>query len=486
MNKELQPSVEVRRIETSAELKNVLESGLNDLYQRVFAAPPYNEKFTTDEVIDIFLSYFESGGIIFVAKDDTDKPVAFVTAVPLKSEFNVAALVSKNVDINCSSYFAEDGVAENLRKNGISARMKAILLSACQQEGYESLILRTSVYNYKQISAVNKAGGVVIAGLFQNVSSPRADGTMTQDTRSFYKFDLDANTASNKTVLERVTIVRPGGNDTAIVWDDIPREEQGTLSKRIQSTYPGIEQVMFVERGQNGLVRGQMAGGEFCGNATRSLGYLVREGRDGQAFLEISGASQPMSVVVESGMAQTSLPVKEDLNSAQPSGDDYIVHLDGISFIITAKDSVLGATILSQQDTEQQKAMALNALREKGLSDRYPASGVMIIDRQSENSFKVEPFVYVRDTGTLYYETGCGSGSTSIGIMVAKESGSSVKNLKITQPSGMDLLVSINRDEEKFESATVNGPIEILFDGRMHIASPEVALTTAAPQAAIA
>lgn len=468
-------NLSVYKIASETELERILDAGLNDLYQSVFAAPPYNEKFTATEVEETFNSYFQSGGNIFVAVDNNGTPVAFVTSVPLKSDFGVASVAKDRVAVDKTAYFAEDGVTTELRQQGISAAMKSLLISACRESGFESLLLRTSAYNYRQISAVNKAGGYTLSGLFQQVTSTRSDGKMTQDTRSFYNFDLTESEAKqNLLTLERVTIVRPGGNDTAIVWDNVPRELQGSLSKRIQSTYPGIEQVMFVEEGKDGLVRGQMAGGEFCGNATRSLGYLVMQGKDGYATLEVSGAKQPMSVKIENGMAQTSLPVKSSLESAQANGDDYIVHLDGISFVITSKSSVLGDRVLSEGNPDKQKEIVLAALQANGFATEYPASGVMVIDRQNDGSFKLEPFVYVRDTGTLYYESGCGSGSTSVGVMVAKESGLPVKNLRITQPSGMDLLVSIDREEESFKGATVNGPIEVLFDGRMHINAPAV------------
>lgn len=468
-------NLSVYKITTEVQLKKILDEGLNDLYQSAFAGPPYNEKFTAKEVEDTFNSYFQSGANIFVAVDNRGTPVAFVTSVPLQSDFSVASVARNHVTVDKTAYFAEDGVTTELRQQGVSAAMKSLLISACRESGFEALLLRTNAYNYRQISAVNKAGGYTLTGLFQQVTSTRSDGKTTQDTRSFYNFDLTESRAQqNLLTLERVTIVRPGGNDTAIVWDDVPRELQGSLSKRIQATYPGIEQVMFVEEGKDGLVRGQMAGGEFCGNATRSLGYLVMEGKDGYATLEVSGAKQSMSVKVENGMAQTSLPVKSSLESAQASGDNYIVHLDGISFVITSKENVLGNRVLSEENPDKQKEIVLVALQENGFATEFPASGVMVIDKQNDGSFKLEPFVYVRDTGTLYYESGCGSGSTSVGVMVAKESGLPVKNLRITQPSGMDLLVSIDREETSFKSATVNGPIEVLFDGRMHINAPAV------------
>lgn len=460
------------RVQSHEDLRRALNNGLGALYQRVFAEPPYNESFQEKEAEDIFHAYLQQGGKIFVTINDLGRPVAFVASVPLQADFSVAAAAGGFVNPEQTAYFAEDGVENNLRQMGLSAQLKQMLIAACKADRLETLILRTSIYNYKQISAVNKAGGSVISGLFQQVTSTRSDGTMGQDARSFYTFDLQSDNPQAVTTLNRVTIVRPGGNDTAIVWDDVARERQGALSKKIQATYPGIEQVMFVERGTNGMTRGQMAGGEFCGNATRSLGYLLKDGKDGEVTLEVSGASQPMRVRIKDGMAETSLPVKESLDSAQKDGNNYIVHLDGISFVITSSQDDMGQKILSAKGEDAQKQVVMAILEKNGFARAYPASGIMVAEAQSDGTFRMEPFVFVRDTGTLYYETGCGSGSTSVGVMVAKETGASVSNLKIRQPSGMDLFVSIDRDSNGFKGATVNGPIEIVFDGRMHIADP--------------
>jgi diaminopimelate epimerase len=78
--------------------------------------------------------------------------------------------------------------------------------------------------------------------------------------------------------LNRVTFTRPAGNDTAIIWDQLDRGDYPYIASLIQRDFSNIEQVMFVEtKSQTGLVHGQMAGGEFCANATRSLAYLLKK-----------------------------------------------------------------------------------------------------------------------------------------------------------------------------------------------------------------
>ena len=437
---ERETGLRIVKIEAQEQLGTFLNAGLAVLYQTVFAGPPYNEKFSTEEVKDIFQEFLDKKGNIFVALNPQDnKPVAFVVSVPLRMEFALAKLVKKNININEAAYFAEDCVAEDYRRNGLSGKMKKLLIETNSIDGLKKLLLRTNQCNYKQISAVNKSGGTVIPGLFNEVVSKRGDGTMITDKRAFYTFDTKTyeRDAAQAEVLERVVIVRPGGNDTALVFDQIPRTEQGPLSLRIQKTYPGIEQVMFVEKGAKENIRGQMAGGEFCGNATRSLGFVLRDGKEGAVTLEVSGANEPAQVFVSDSGAKTSIPLKPDFDAIRkiPETGEYIVDMDGISFLVTTPDQVTGRKVLSLDDEDERKVLVQKILEEKDLAKR-PASGVLIARKMGGDSYEIDPFVFVRDTGTLYYESGCGSGSTALGAVIALENNKSVEGLAVVQPSG--------------------------------------------------
>ena len=240
--------------------------------------------------------------------------------------------------------------------------------------------------------------------------------------------------------LKRVVVVRPGGNDTAIVFDPIPRAEQGCLSLMIQRAYPGIEQVMFVERGVRELIRGQMAGGEFCGNATRSLGFVLRDGKEGVETIEVSGASKPARVFVSGGGAKTSIPLKTDFGAVRRNHDtgEYIVDMEGISFLVTTPDLVTGKKALSLEG-EQERKIFVQAILEQNQLSVCEACGIIIAHKVNENMYKIDPFVFVRDTGTLYYESGCGSGSTALGAVITLERKRSIEGLRVFQPSGMCL-----------------------------------------------
>ncbi|MBV8060030.1 MAG: hypothetical protein JO253_00710 [Alphaproteobacteria bacterium] len=181
-------------IRTSDELSNVGggQRGLYKTYCAIFAEKPYEEKFLPPEVADYFQSILRSGGLIFVARDDAGAVAAFVASRPLSDKPDIVHLVQPylKTPLGKTSYFAEDAVVPALRRRGISAQLKKLLLLANRAMGYESMVLRTSRDSTAQRNAVEKAGGSLIEGLIQDVDSLRLDGSLHPDARVFYTFDL--------------------------------------------------------------------------------------------------------------------------------------------------------------------------------------------------------------------------------------------------------------------------------------------------------
>lgn len=236
------------QVSSRQQLEELLTGGLADLYKDVFAGEPYNEKFELDEVKDIFREFLEKKGIIFVALDPAanDRPVAFVTSVPLKAEFEIAAMVENcdNINIDAAGYFAEDGVAEDYRRRGISGRMKKLLLEANSIAGLRQVLLRTSTKNYVQINAVNKAGGRVLTPLFQKIARNTNDGGTEIDNNLFFLFNR--NDMREPRVLDRVIVMRTeAGDDKAFVFDKRKLRDIG-LRGKIKKTYPRIKSVRYV------------------------------------------------------------------------------------------------------------------------------------------------------------------------------------------------------------------------------------------------
>ena len=117
-----------------------------------------------------------------------------------------------------------------------------------------------------------------------------------------------------------INIVRadPAGNITAIVTSAVDPLQYASVSSYIlQHRIEGIQQVGFLASPKfGGELRLEMMGGEFCGNALRSVGaYWAKKQNIRKACeieVEISGAKWPLIVHVDpnesSAFAQMPIP----------------------------------------------------------------------------------------------------------------------------------------------------------------------------------
>jgi len=147
-------------VKTSEELTGVLKEGLTELYQQVYSDPPYNEAFSPEDVRKVFKETLSAGGLILTAAcPDDGKTVAFISSVPMTAaDPLVSDVINAIIPPETTSYFSEEGVAKDWRRRGLSTNMKNLLLTANFLFGFENIVLRTSVYNYPQIAAINKSG----------------------------------------------------------------------------------------------------------------------------------------------------------------------------------------------------------------------------------------------------------------------------------------------------------------------------------------
>lgn len=84
-------------------------------------------------------------------------------------------------------------------------------------------------------------------------------------------------------------ILNPGGNQTALVLgNEYTKEERQQINASILNENPEVEQVGFLATTEKRL---EMAGGEFCVNATRCAIWQYLAGQPGEIELEVSGFS---------------------------------------------------------------------------------------------------------------------------------------------------------------------------------------------------
>lgn len=229
--------------------------------------------------------------------------------------------------------------------------------------------------------------------------------------------------------------VNPGGNLTAIVQGEFPKDERLKICERILAEDPSIEQVGFWVQPTTAQAKAklEMAGGEFCGNATRSLGAVLHLHTNETHFqLESSGFTDLIDLDVSISHAQISLPH----TSFNLQLETKLCTLPGISHLIT--------------EEKIDKESTLRLLQQHNLATEK-AAGVMSYTEQ-DGKYAMRPIVWVRDAETLYEETACASGTLALAFYLHHTKGE--KKFSIVQPSG-----SVFEVELRDHLLILSGPI---------------------------
>ena len=257
----------------------------------------------------------------------------------------------------------------------------------------------------------------------------------------------------NKTL--QLSILRPGGNDTALIAGIPPKGLRKKINDGVMRQFPFVEQVGFygIDPAKKQVLL-EMAGGEFCGNATRSLAYLLLNGKKGKLQIKVSGTKQILSAGVNEPLsAYAQMPIKNSFSSVTELNKDLTkVEIEGITHLITNKPK--------NTPKKDLKTIGRNLLKQYSLLLSSPASGVMFVS--TSRGLAIDPIVWVRDIQTLFYETACASGTTAVGLWRSKCTDKKKLSLTVKQPSGMIITVTVQKTDNRFESSWISGPIEIV------------------------
>ena len=266
----------------------------------------------------------------------------------------------------------------------------------------------------------------------------------------------------------------PGGNTTILVMDAdglTPAERAPMAAQLMDPLHLGAEQVGYVSAvapGEDGhgeaLARLDMMGGEFCGNAARSLAaVLALEGRlDGDGLISVSGATGDLPVrarrmaegVVD---AWAAMPVRPGADCVQSLGPGLAaVALDGITHLLLDE--------ARHPWPDDPAAETMRLLARHGL-DAGGAAGC-IWHRDAVNGPAIRPVVWVRATGTTYLETACGSGTMALAQALALDAGGPV-DVAVMQPSGAAISARVAWAPERgeFSGAWIGGPVALVARG---------------------
>ncbi len=258
----------------------------------------------------------------------------------------------------------------------------------------------------------------------------------------------------------------PGGNDTALVEGTaFSPEEKKIINDLIMKKHPGVEQVGFL--GVSGKHELQMAGGEFCGNASRCAAFEYLGGRRGDTELWVGPEDLIPAGICEDGRVWCRIPLPEGGTPVRgvtpPEGiPAVIVYLKGIACVVINDADRL----FDLADEAFLKAYSKDLIKRFSL-EREPAAGVLFCSARggAEEAIDLVPIVWVRDIGTLFRETACGSGSTAAAIARAREKGKDFV-LRVFQPSGIAIDVDVRYSAGRVISAVISG--EVKTDGKIY------------------
>jgi len=266
--------------------------------------------------------------------------------------------------------------------------------------------------------------------------------------------------------------VNPAENMTIFVLDQISAEYHKEIANKLMN-YNNIhgEQVGFIQR-EGSFIRLQMMGGEFCGNATRSLAaYMVYSGypetkkvdNGYEVELKTSGVEGTIRCLVKPTdeknvyYSQINMPLPLDIKEDSYYYNKEIiyavkVHLPGITHIIVDANKI---------ENEREFFQIVKSEMDKS---EYDAFGIMFYDKK--NGF-LKPLVYVKATDSLYWERSCASGTCALGVALAYEENKPISK-SIHQPGG-DLEVHIDWKDGKVDELKLDGPVEIVSEGIVYI-----------------
>lgn len=295
----------------------------------------------------------------------------------------------------------------------------------------------------------------------------------------------------------RYQIFDPSGNITALVQGDgYTPEERITINDAIMAKHAEVEQVGFLSDGTPAMT---MAGGEFCGNATRSsiLAYLLQL-RDPDADGYCSGPTavtmniRTCGQVFEGGTkdmpsevpCNTTVWCRIPMQAEGPDGkpaptysvertdaNTTTVRMEGISFLIE-EPAVLEKL---QKEGADLKAAAHELLREYGLDN--DALGVIFLRGDDQASAPADgtgyrsivPTIWVKAIDTTFLENACGSGSIATTLAACAAAPEGPAAYTIMQPSGKPLVVSLEQENGTVSAVNFSGPVAT--DGVMHTLS---------------
>ncbi len=237
----------------------------------------------------------------------------------------------------------------------------------------------------------------------------------------------------------------PAGNITLFVLDRADRALWPEIAAKLTKVIPA-DQVGFIT--DNSM---EMAGGEFCGNATRAYAMLKAQWEhmsgEHELLLNVSGCARPVRAGVnrEKGTAWSEMPLPRDMRTVNVRGSECpIVDLGGIVHLI-ARGAEPGEVFFSEAE---------KYLRE------YPEAGAYGVMFLSQDGKEMRPLVKIPSVGSLTWEGSCGSGTLACAAADSLGKSDGEYTCKYVQPAG-EVEARIVLQDGRITEAFIGGKIAL-------------------------
>lgn len=274
--------------------------------------------------------------------------------------------------------------------------------------------------------------------------------------------------------------VNPVENMTIFVMDPLPRENHFEIANKLMN-YNSVhaEQVGFIETTNNGdmdksFIRLQMMGGEFCGNATRSLAALMVHNQYPQGIEKVDGGYNVE--LYTSGLDNDVIkcfvqPTEEAHTYYSRVKMPDLIDISDLQFdfegnnIDTIRVDFPGMTHFIVDSTKlDDKNNFYELVKEFMADEEYDAFGIMFFNYETEF---LDPLVYVRSTDSLFWERSCGSGSSALAAALSYENKEDIKK-SVKQPGG-ELEITASYNDGKINNIYLNGLVDIVSEGIVNL-----------------
>lgn len=267
----------------------------------------------------------------------------------------------------------------------------------------------------------------------------------------------------------------PCENTTVFILDPVQRGKYAEVCRAVMS-YGGVgaEQVGFLIRdpGQAGGWRMEMAGGEFCGNGTRSFAAWLALCPGGgslramdvpekEVTVSVSGTDRPLRAKVRRTERENCCDVSVDMPLPRrllAGRNDFLGE-----YVLADFEGICHAVLFDREPGENDLGWAGALLASEGLCP--DATGIMYY-RTGERYMR--PLVQVAEVGSVVWERSCGSGSAALAAALALRSGKSLEEHPVRQPGG-ELRVSAEWSGGEVRRLRLGGVIEFTAAGELFV-----------------